>query len=335
MKPSEEIKFSVENKDLLEEIKPLEEIKSLEDSKKANNVTFVTAYYSASGNKKDFLESGVKTLKICQPMVIYVEDEESSEFIKQVRTSYNLLEMRKIIIMPLSKFYFYKYRDIIEKNREKFWGSKDIRCNTDVHIVTLSKFNFVYDAIINDFFNTTHVGWIDFNLLDKSPHNSINYTSDTVYKKIDTISMYPKDGFSATILNFWLPSFYNDLKEFYASYKYICVGGFHTTDIKTGLKIFPKLINYAECVTYRGYDHGEEHIFGHIIDHNLEDFNLSIGDCQDAIENYHNITSNHSYCQYVIDLYKNNRPQRYKYLLPYINSSNSAKLKNSLMDSWN
>lgn len=295
---------------------------TISEEKKTQNVTFVTGYYDLSNiQKQDYLNLGVRTLNIRQPMVIYVGDEESYDFITNHRISIGLEEITKVILIPFEELYFYKYRDLINENREKYWPSSDIRCKTDIHIVTLSKFDFVNQIVNVNYFNTTHISWIDFNLLTKKPHNSDNYTSEDVYSKINEICLNPKDKFSITLLNMWLPSSYDDLKSFYAKYQWICTGLFYTVDIKTCKKIIPKLINYAEYTTLRGYGHGEESIIGHIIDYNLSDFNLSIGDYQDAIGNYYRITSNHRYCDWVISLYRNKHPERYAILLPYINSS--------------
>jgi hypothetical protein len=295
---------------------------AISEEKKTQNVTFVTGYYDLSNiPKQDYLNSGVRTLNIRQPMVIYVGDEESYDFITNHRISIGLAEITKVILIPFEELYFYKYRDLINENRAKYWPTSDVRCTTDINIVMFSKFNFIKLSAEHNYFNTTHVGWIDFNLLTKKPHNSDNYTSDEIYAKIDDISRSPKDRFSITILNMWLPSWYDNLRSFYTKYQWICTGLFYTVDIKTCKKIIPRLINYAEYTTLRGYGHGEESIIGHIIDNDLSDFNLSIGDYQDAIGNYYQITSNQRYCNWVISLYRNKHPERYAILLPYINSS--------------
>lgn len=170
-------------------------------------------------------------------MVIFIGDEESKSFVTNHRNSIGLAEITKVILIPLEDLYFYKHRDLINENRENYWPTKDIRAKTDIYIVHLSKIMFVEQVSSINYFDTTHIGWIDFNLLSKSPHGSINYTSDEVYPKIDEICNNPKDRFSIAILNFWEPSQYNDLRSFYSTYKYVCTGLFYTVDIKLAKKL--------------------------------------------------------------------------------------------------
>lgn len=293
---------------------------SSQESKKSKAVTLVTAFYNLSNiSRSNYLLSGVRTLNIRQPMVIFIGDEESEDFVTNHRNSIGLAEITKVILIPLEELYFYKYHDLINENRENYWPTGDKRNITDIYIVHLSKIIFVEQVSSINYFDTTHIGWIDFNLLIKNPHASTNYTSDEVYHRIDEICNNPRDRFSIAILNFWESSCYNDLRSLYSTYRYVCVGGFYTVDKKTCKKIAPKLINYGEYTILRGYGQGEEAIIGHIIDQNPDDFDLYVGDYQDAIHNYYKITTNHRYCQMIINKYKQVNHIRYANLLPYIN----------------
>jgi len=269
-----------------------------------SNITFVTCFYSNSNyNKLDYIISGIRTLKINQPIVIYVGDEEVKNLIYSVRKILGYEDKTKIIVTPLEELPMYKYRDKINENRQLYWATKDARCNTDIHIILMSKFFFVNDTMENNYYNTSHVSWIDYNLLSKKPHNSNNYTDDSVYELINTISQYPKDKFSTLIINYWEKKDFDDLKNFYSSYKYIVAGLFYTTPIDIGKKIIQELITYGNYVTEQGYGHSEEHLIGHMIDLYEDDFDLSIGDYQDAIHNYYSVKVNHPYCNYVLQKY--------------------------------
>lgn len=280
--------------------------------------TIITLCFYIKNNVYDmmsFIESGRRTMKINQPMIIYTGND-TYEFIYKMRCEYGFKDKTKMIVLTMDQLYFYKYKDIIESNRKIYWPTKDPRCNTDVHIITLSKFEVVKRALYENPFNTTHFMFMDYNLLAKSPWGSLNYTSDNVYKLIDTICKNPRDKITLCVLNYWHFSDYNNLKEFYKTYHYIVVGGFYTTDTENGKKIFDKLIDYAEHVTKAGYGHGEEHLFGHIIDKYENCFNLTMGDYKDAIHNYYNITSNVEYVKYVLKSYKDkNYSQRLLKLL--------------------
>lgn len=274
-----------------------------------NNVTFVTCCYSFADESDiatlNFILSGSETLKIKHPFVIFTGCEKMASVIYTIRKSYNLENITKICVIQFENLYLFKYKGIIDFNRKNYWPTKDERCNTKIHIILLSKFNFLLDAINKNYYDTSHIAWIDYNLLSKKPNNSNNYTNSNIFALIDTIAMNPKNKFSITILNYWEKSQYDDLKKFYESYKYICGGGFYTFPIDIGKKIIQQCINYSEYVTNLGFGHGEEHIFGHIIDIYENDFNLSIGDYQDLIHNYYHVTTNYNYCNKILNSYIN------------------------------
>ena len=145
---------------------------------------------------------------------------------------------------------------------------------------------------------------MDINLLNKKPWNSDNYTNDNVYHKLYYILYNPKNKVSVNILNYFNLEMYNDLHNFYKSYKYICAGGFLTFDKICGLEAFKKIIDYAIYTTEQGYGHGEEHFYGKILLENPDLFNVSFGDYQDLIENYYENKTNLNYVNKIIALYK-------------------------------
>ena len=243
-------------------------------------------------------------MRINQPMVIYT-DTETSEYILGMRRSYGLENKTKMVIIPYTELYFYKYKDLIETNRDEYQPTRDERCSTDVQIITMSKYEIIQKTLIENPFNTKYFGYIDYNLLVKNPWGSTNYTSDDVYDKINQICENPRDKMTVCVLGYWNPEDFDNLREFYSQYRFIVAGLFYTMEINVGKKIIGQLRDYARYVTKEGYGHGEEHLIGHIIDENEDDFNLIIGDYQDAIDNYYKITSNHAYVHEILDQYKN------------------------------
>lgn len=279
------------------------------------NTTIVTAYYDLSGNKKEYLETGRRLMRLEHPLIIYTGDQESSDYILNMRKEYNLLDKTIVYIIPFTDLYFFKYKEQINKNREIYWPTKDERCKTDIHILMLSRFYFMKKSIQENKFNTEYFSWMDFNILTKAPNKSTNYTSDKVYNKLNTIFNCPRPKFTITIIGYWNPDDYNDLKLFYSNYKYICTGLFYTTEREIGFTIMDKVIEYAEYITQQGYGHGDEHILGHIIDQNIDSFTLTLGDYQDAIDNYYNITTNIYYIKQVLDEYESQNKLRFEKLL--------------------
>jgi len=256
------------------------------------NTTFITSYYHFENgiNKKDYFESGKRTLSIQQKMIIYVGDNEIEKMVYDFRKEKGLEQFTKVIIISLEELLFYTYKE-------------KIKCET---IILLSKFMFVLDTLEQNYFNTNYFSWIDFSLLSRKPWNSDQYTNDLVYEKINKIAEFPRHKFTITILSFWDPSIYDNLREFYQRYQYICSGGFTTMDLQTGKKIMNAIIQYAK-ITLESYGHGDENLYGHMIDLYRKDFNLNLGDYQDMIDNYYKLTTNHNY---VYKIYQNS-PQIY------------------------
>jgi hypothetical protein len=259
-------------------------------------------YYNRNGN------IGGSLLKLDHPLIIYTGDEESKEYLRNIRND-------KIIIkvIPLEHLYFYQYKDQINENRKKFWPTRDERCKTEIHIVLLSKFWFMKQSMQENPFHTDYFSWMDFNLLTKAPHHSTNYTSDSVYEKLNIIFNQPRQKCTLCVIGYWDSTIYDDLRLFYSHYQYICAGLFYTIEAKM-VDIINKIIDYAEYVTKEGYGHGEEHLWGHIIDQNEDCFTLTVGDYQDAIENYFKIQSNHPYVNWVLQQYQQ-QPKRLEKLL--------------------
>lgn len=270
--------------------------------------TLITLCYYTPNNiydKQTSLERGRRTMRINQPMVIYT-GPETYEDILAMRKSYGLDNKTKMVVIPYNELHFYKYKDVIETNRDKYWPTRDARCSTDVQIITMSKYEIIKRTLDENPFNTRYFAYIDYNLLVKNPWGSTNYTSDDVYGKIDQICEHPRDKVTMCVLGYWNPKDFDNLREFYSIYRFIVAGLFYTMEINVGKKIIDQLIDYSEYIINQGYGHSEEHPIGHIIDENEYDFNLVIGDYQDAIENYYKITSNHAYVSEILEQYKNN-----------------------------
>lgn len=268
----------------------------------SSQTTLVTAYYfisSSSTPKHEYVSRGERTLCIPQPMIIFCEFE-TKDHILQIRSQYNLLHLTYLIILPYQHLLFYHYRTQIEKNREVFWPTRDPRAPTDVHVICVSKFDFLQRALLLNPFQTPFMAWIDFSLLGKTMNNSQNYINDDIYDKINTICQKPRSQFTIQILQGWSPDDYQDLPKFYSSYAWIVAGCFFTMDIQTGIFITSKLIDKVIDITKKGYGHGEEAFFSYIIDEHLEHFNLNVGDYQDIIHNYYKITSNQHYVNWVL-----------------------------------
>ena len=233
--------------------------------------------------KNYYYKKSLRTLSIEQPMIIFCE-EKNEDFFRGVRKALKLEELTHIITCKLSDFYFYKFRDQIDKRFRHSNGDKTK--NPDIYVVWFSKYEMIMRSIDLNPFNSTHFGWIDINLLNKTLNNSLNYIDDSVYNNLNDICKNPKDKFSLQLLNFWHPKDYEDLKRFFSEYRWIACAGFFTTDIESIEFLSPKFKEKAEELILKGFCQSEESIFAFLIDEHPEMFNLSVGDYEDLINNY-------------------------------------------------
>jgi hypothetical protein len=279
--------------------------------------TFVTAVFNC--NKNDFfinkyLKKSLRTITIDCPLIIYCEKEYAHIFYT-IRKLFNLEHITQVITTTFEELFFYKYKSNF-MNRDE-----DLNTNTNknAHIVMMNKFKFLLDSIEENKFNTTHFGWIDINLLEKSNNNSTNYFDIEIYDKISHICNNPKDKFAIQVINQWTPDMYSNLEHFYSRYQWIVAGGFFTIENTVGKTVLIKLIDKAIEISLKGYGSGEESFFSFIIDENPHLFNLNVGDYQDTIHNYYGTKTNHHYVNCIVDKWKHcNRPDIYNNILKNI-----------------
>ena len=272
------------------------------NSSPSYKTTFVSACFNC--NKSEFftnryLRKSLRTLVIPCPLIIYCE-EDTAHIYRTIRSLFHLEHITYIVEVKLEDLYFYKYKSYLTRGE-----AEESNYNKNAHIVMLNKFKFMLDSIEENRFNTTHFGWIDINLLDKTFNNSVNYLDNEIFNKILHICQNPKDKFSIQVINKWTPDMYADLTKFYSRYQWIVAGCFLTTDIASGKIILPKLIEKSVEISMIGHGSTEESMYSFIIDENTDLFNLSVGDYQDAVHNYYKLETNRDYVLWVVNEWKN------------------------------
>ena len=288
------------------------------------NTTFVTACYNCNKGSDFFLNrylrKALRTILIPCPLVVFCE-ATSAPIFRTVRELFGLGPLTHIIEQPLEDLFFYKYAPLLTKRGE----TPETNYTKITHCVMLNKFKFMLDAITENRFGTSHIGWIDCNLLDKTFNDSINYMDTDIYNKILHICRNPKPRFSIEVINQWTPAHYADLDRFYSSYPWIVAGGFLTTEIAVGTVVCTALIEKAIEITTKGYGSTEENVYAYVIDDHPDLFNLSIGDYQDSVHNYYGVTKNHAYVQWVLDKWAHSgRPAIYEPLRRYVQQAPNA-----------
>jgi hypothetical protein len=236
-----------------------------------------------------YFARAMRTLYIDEPMVIFCEPHYVPKILG-IRAALGYWRT-KVIPMTIKDTVLYQYRDKIKRRDAHF------RLTQDMILAWNSKPYLLLTVAKENPFHTTHIAWIDINLLSKHPHNSLNYIKPEVYELISKIAKKPHDKFSLYLLNAWTPDVYSDLNTYYGKYKFICVSGFLTIEISTALFLLPKIIELTEEHTKAGHLWGDEHILAFIVDKYEDQFTLLLGDYQDTIENYFSLVSNHKYIE--------------------------------------
>jgi hypothetical protein len=129
------------------------------------NMTIVTGYFKLgiSSQKKSgysYLDCSPATLSIPQKMVIYIS-EQPEIFEQVINIRKDLMSITKIIIIDETKLYMFEHADKIKVNCTK--NSKTYQNNYYIMSVG-ARYNYLKNAIENNYFNTEYFSWIDFSL---------------------------------------------------------------------------------------------------------------------------------------------------------------------------
>ena len=128
--------------------------------------TLVTACFSLnhiyphSRPIEEYLES-IKTLLESPCYLVIFTDNFFYDSIKNIRSSFNLLEITHFIVRDVEELEFFKFNKIVKRNREIYYPTRDQRTCSESHLICCSKFNFVLKTMEENPFGTTKFGWID------------------------------------------------------------------------------------------------------------------------------------------------------------------------------
>jgi len=227
----------------------------------------------------------MRNMYIDEPMVIFCDPHYVSKLLG-IRAALGY-HQTKVIPMTVKDLQLYKYKDLLKTDRG--------RVTPEMCIVWNSKSELMLSVLKSNPFNTTHFAWIDINLLSKHPNDTINYIQPEVYDSIHTIATNPHNKMAIMTIGAWSQNEYSNLTDYYSHYRFCTTGAFFTTDLKTGLFIFPKIIELTEDHATKGVLWSDEHIYAIIIDSYEDNFTLLLGDYQDNLTNYFSLETNHHY----------------------------------------
>jgi len=226
-------------------------------------------------------------LSVDVPMVIY-----SSKSLANLVREKRIGKKTQIIEIELNELWSFQYLSKVKRNREKYWPTRDERTCAESHLVCCNKFDFVYETILCNPFQTRCFAWIDAFLGQPlKPGLRITETNDREMVKqiiIELANRRKTDKFHIQCLNLVDPKYLKreNKREYYETYRWVVCGGFFLTEGEVGIKIMNRLKEVFIETTEAGYGHGEEMFYLEILDEFLEDLELSFGDYGQILDNF-------------------------------------------------
>jgi hypothetical protein len=265
--------------------------------------TLVTACFSLnhiyphSRPIEEYLES-IKTLLESPCYLVIFTDNFFYDSIKNIRSSFNLLEITHFIVRDVEELEFFKFNKIVKRNREIYYPTRDQRTCSESHLICCSKFNFVLEAIELNVFNTKRFAWVDSNLGPNNCKIAQNYNHNMLLKVLN----HDSEKFHIQVMNVCDKKYKEKInkKEMYEQYRWVVCGCFFMTGIDVGKKILRRLNENVVETTLLGYGHGEEMFYLEILDEFYDDIERSYGDYGNILNNFFGPTVNINYINHLI-----------------------------------
>lgn len=270
-------------------------------------VTMVTSCYNltqfnpGSRSLVENIESFDVLLSLHIYLVIY-GDSTTIPILKERRESFGLSSITLYVEKEYEELDVAPYTELVHKNREVYWPSRDSRTCAESHLLCCNKFYFLLDAMNRNPWSHTRFGWIDGNLKMPNPANikiCEDYSPELLLKAVE----YTKeDRFHLQALNVVDKKFKDpqNKREFYNQYRWVMCGCFFTFGQNIGKRILERLCEIFVETTAQGYGHAEEMFYLEILDEFRDDLALSYGDYGQIVNNWINPTRNIHYIFYYI-----------------------------------
>lgn len=230
-------------------------------------------------------------------LVLY-GDTETISMMREKRLENGFDDITQYIEIELDELWTYNYKETVIKNRAIFWPTADARAQTDSHLITCNKFDFVLKVIERNPFQTSKFGWIDCFLHENGSKICENYSNEILVYVLNNIS----DKYHIQVLNVTDKKYIlkQHKKEYYLNYRWVVCDCFFTCGKETGVRILNRLKdNFVETVN-AGYGHGEEMLYLEILEEFPEDLERSYGDYGQILNNFIMPTKNLHYIYWFI-----------------------------------
>lgn len=263
--------------------------------------TLTTACFCLNDTPLRPLEETVNLSKALLSIPVYLVifgDSQTIPLLKQIRHEAGLLELTIFHEIDVQTIWSFQYRDIVARNRERFFPTRDSRTTVESHLVTCNKFDFVLQTMNANPFKTTRFGWVDCFLGKDTIKICENYEPNVLPYILSNIT----DNFHIQVLNVCDKKykFKENREEFYSRYQWVVCGGFFTCSETLGRPILERLKTIFCETTMQGYGHGEEMLYMEVLDEFASSITRSYGDYGQIWNNFIKPTKNYHYIYYFI-----------------------------------
>jgi hypothetical protein len=225
-------------------------------------------------------------------LVIYC-NKPLEEHIRTIRESKKLLHLTKIIVQEFEDLWCYSLLEMVKKNRNIYWPTRDSRTSAESHLITCNKADFVLQTIETNPFHTSKFMWMDFSIGENASKISNNYTNHMILSILHQLS----DKFHLQLLGVTDKKYKKpeNKREYYQEYRWIACGCVFATSSLIGMKILNRIKQLIVHTTLLGYGHGEEMFYLEIMDEFYDDIHRAYGDYKDILHNFITPTNNFVY----------------------------------------
>ena len=253
--------------------------------------TLTTCCLHINGKRsiEELIKQSLCVLRLPIYLVIYC-DKLTFPYLFNYRKECHLTDITIFKVIELDNMWSYSLLGRVLDNRKKYFPTKDERTNELTHLITINKFDFVFQTINFNPFHTSKFGWIDCLLGENQMRICKNYKENMIPCILDNIS----DLFHIVVINVndKKYSLEKNKKDYYQEYRWVVAGGFFTCGSNIGVQILNRLKEIAVSTTNLGYGHGEEMLYIEI----LEEFDKQIakgyGDYDLILNNFLKPTEN-------------------------------------------
>ena len=243
------------------------------------------------------IENSEELLRVPCYLVIY-GDNKTIPLLKEIREKNGLVDLTKFITLELSQLWTYAYESKVNENRNLYWPTRDPRAQTDSHLITCNKFDFVLQVINSNPFNTSKFGWVDCFLRTNSSKICENYNVNKFLYVLNNIN----EKYHIQVLNCCDKKYKQSefKREYYEQYRWVVCGCLFTCGKEIGIKILTRLKEIFVETTNLGYGHGDEMLYLEVLDEFYDDIHRSYGDYGQILNNFIEPTNNYHYIYWLI-----------------------------------